>query len=231
MANKITPISGFPEYLPAQQLAFNSICAKIKAVYEAFGYVPLETPCVERIDTLISKGIDSKEVYALRRLNVQEGDDGAKDLALRFDLTVPLARYVSQHYANLVFPFRRYQCQPVWRGERPKKGRERQFHQFDIDYIADGAGSLPLAADAEILAAAYQALQAILPKGEKFTMRVNNRVLLYSLLAANGFTTADQQHAALKVVDDLEKIPAAEAHERLQAINPEANPQALLKKL
>lgn len=231
MANKITPISGFPEYLPAQQLAFNTICHNIKKVYESFGYVPLETPVVERIDTLISKGIDSKEVYALRRLNVQEGDDGAKDLALRFDLTVPLARYTAQHYANLTFPFRRYQCQPVWRGERPKKGRERQFHQFDIDYIADGQGNLPLAADAEILAAAYQALQAILPAGQTFTMRVNNRVLLQSIFTQNGYTTPEHRHAALKIIDDLEKFPRSEILTRLATITPKSQPETLLQTL
>lgn len=203
MANKITAISGFPEYLPAEQLAFNSIVSKVQAVYAAFGYVPLETAAVERIDTLTAKGIDSKEVYALRRLNVEGDDDGAKELALRFDLTIPLARYVSQHYANLVFPFRRYQVQPVWRGERPKAGRYRQFHQLDLDYVTEGA--LPLAADAEVIAAAHQALAAILPSGTKFKMRINNRKLLQGLLKTY---KAKDLPAAIRAIDNLEKVGA-----------------------
>lgn len=221
MANKISPISGFPEYLPAQQLAFNGIVSKIRSVYESFGYVPLETPAVERIDTLISKGIDSKEVYALRRLNTQgEGDDGAKDLALKFDLTVPLARYVSQHYANLTFPFRRYQVQPVWRGERAKAGRYRQFYQFDIDYIADSP--LPLAADAEILAAAHQALTSL---GLKFRMRINNRKLLIGLLQEYKFSKTAE---ALKVIDDLEKIGTEKVMSNLEELEPSANAKGFL---
>jgi len=227
MATKISPISGFPEYLPAQQLAFNGIAAQIRQIYEGFGYAPLETPAVERIDTLISKGIDSKEVYALRRLNTQgEGDDGAKNLALRFDLTVPLARYVSQHYANLVFPFRRYQMQPVWRGERAQKGRHRQFYQFDIDYVAEN--TLPLAADAEILAAAHTALQTL---GVRFVMRVNNRKLLQGLFEEAGFTGAEQAKQALKVWDDFEKLPPAEVETRLRAIAPRANVAGLTRTL
>ncbi len=201
MVQKIEPISGFPEYTPAQQLAFGRIVATIQGVYSRFGYTPLETPAVERIDTLVSKGIDSKEVYALRRLNVQGDDDGAKELALRFDLTVPTARYVAQHYPTLVFPFRRQQTQPVWRGERPKAGRYRQFYQCDIDYIADG--ELPLAADAEIIACAFTALKEL---GLRFTMRVNNRTVLHDMLSACGFA-ADTHTAAIAVIDDMEKRP------------------------
>jgi len=220
-----TNISGFPEYLPQQQLAFNAIVGKIAHVYQSFGFAPLETAAVERVETLTSKGIDSKEVYALRRLNA-EGESGDKDIALRFDLTVPLARYVAQNYSELTFPFRRYQVQPVWRGERAQKGRYRQFHQFDIDTVADG--TLPLAADAEILAAAYTALSAILPKGGKFTMRINNRKLLQGLVELAGYTTPEQNYQAIKVVDDLEKIPLAEAKKRLAAVNPKAEGATLL---
>lgn len=226
MASKISPISGFPEYLPAQQLAFDAMVKSVAAVYELYGYVPLETPAVERIDTLTSKGIDSKEVYALRRLNVQGADDdGSKELALRFDLTVPLARYVAQHYANLTFPFRRYQVQPVWRGERPKNGRYRQFYQFDLDYI--GEGQLPVAADAEVIAAAHEALNA-LGVGQ-FTMRINNRKFLRGLLEIHGYATAQTQAAALKVVDDLEKLEEAQILQGLKAIDAEANAEGLLR--
>jgi histidyl-tRNA synthetase len=215
MATKIQPISGFPEYLPAQQLAFNRIVATIAHIYEGFGFAPVETAAVERIDMLVSKGIDSKEVYGLRRLNTAEGDDGAKDVALRFDLTVPMARYVAQNYANLVFPFRRYQVQPVWRGERPKEGRYRQFHQFDIDTLADGA--LPLTADAEILAAAHTALTAVLHGASTITMRVNNRRLLKGIIAWAGVPDA-QQVPAIKIIDDIEKVSADETRKRLLAL-------------
>ncbi len=229
MATKIIPISGFPEYLPAQQRAFDAITAKIRHAYESFGYTPLETAAVERTEVLISKGIDAKEVYGLRRLAAVQagaGDDdttGAKDVALRFDLTVPTARYVAQNYGQLVFPFRRHQIQPVWRGERPQKGRYRQFHQCDIDYIADGAGNLPLAADAEILACAFTALNSL---NLKFTMRVNNRKLLNGLFAQAGLATPASRHTALKIIDDLEKQPRKVTLEKLQALTPKA--EALL---
>lgn len=226
MATKIQPISGFPEYLPAQQLAFNRIVETIAHVYRGFGFVPLETAAVERIEILTAKGIDSKEVYGLRRLNVDGDDDGAKDVALRFDLTVPLARYVVQNYANLVFPFRRYQVQPVWRGERPKEGRYRQFAQFDIDTIADGV--LPLAADAEVIAAAHTALVAVLQGASAFTMRVNNRKLLQALMADAGYSTPELQKQAIKVVDDMEKVPTEVTVERLTTLCPTANVSALL---
>lgn len=222
-----TNISGFPEYTPSEQLAFDAITAKIRHVYESFGYVPLETAAVERIETLTSKGIDSKEVYALRRLNAQ-GDDGDKDIALRFDLTVPLARYVAQNYSSLTFPFRRYQCQPVWRGERAQKGRYRQFHQFDLDIIADG--KLPVEADAEIIAAANMAITAVLPAGAAFTMRVNNRKLLTGLVEGAGYA-GEEVYKAIKVIDDIEKVTPEEAIERLIAINEKANVRTLLTQI
>jgi histidyl-tRNA synthetase len=219
MATKISPISGFPEYLPAQQRAFDAITAKIRHAYESFGYTALETAAVERTEVLISKGIDAKEVYGLRRLaaSTGAGDDdttGAKELALRFDLTVPTARYVAQNYGQLVFPFRRHQIQPVWRGERPQKGRYRQFHQCDIDYIADGAGNLPLAADAEILACAYMALRSL---GLKFTMQVNNRKFLTGLILEHGFKLS-QIPNIIKIIDNYEKIGAGEIVKGLSEI-------------
>ncbi len=220
-----TNISGFPEYLPSEQLAFNHIIRSIEAIYQTYGYVPLETAAVERIETLVSKGIDSKEVYGLRRLAAEDGD-GDKDIALRFDLTVPMARYVAQNYGSLSFPYRRYQCQPVWRGERPQLGRYRQFHQFDLDVVGDA--SLPLEADAEVIAAAHDALVAILPEGTPFTMRVNNRKLLTGLVQGAGFTEGAQTYAAIKVIDDLEKIRDEDALARLTAINPQAKVQQLI---
>ncbi len=192
-------VSGFPEYLPQQQRGFEHAVGIIRGVYESFGFVPLETSRVERTETLLAKGIASKEVYGLRRLNVEDGEDGSKDVALRFDLTVPMARYVVQNQGQLVFPFRRYQIQPVWRGERPKAGRYRQFYQCDIDTIGDG--SLPITADAEAIACAYGALKAL--GVGAFGMRVNNRKLLSGLLAWAGFAEAQP---AIKLIDDAEKI-------------------------
>ncbi|MCP5405438.1 MAG: histidine--tRNA ligase [Pseudomonadaceae bacterium] len=193
-------VSGFPEYLPKQQRGFAEAVARVQAVYEAFGFTPLETAAVERAETLLAKGIEAKEVYGLRRM-AAEGSEGDKDIALRFDLTVPLARYVVQNQNELVFPFRRYQVQPVWRGERAQAGRYRQFYQFDIDTIGDGA--LPLAADAEVLAAGAKALQA-LEVGD-FVLRVNNRKLLAGLLRWAGFA-GDDQTMAIKLIDDAEKV-------------------------
>ena len=192
-------VGGFPEYLPRQQRGFDLAMQRIKAVYESFGYTPLETAGVERIETLVSKGISAKEVYGLRRLNAEDGDDGAKDVALRFDLTVPMARYVSQNWGELVFPFRRYQTQPVWRGERPQSGRYRQFYQCDVDIIGDG--TLPLSADAEVLAVAVTALDKLGVGG--FTLRVNNRKLLEGIIRWSGATDGA---VAIKLIDDAEKV-------------------------
>lgn len=194
-------ISGFPEYLPAQQRAFQQAVDTVRGVYEKFGFTPLETAAVERVETLLSKGILAKEVYGLRRLAAESEDSGAKDLALRFDLTVPLARYVVQNQQHLVFPFRRYQVQPVWRGERAQAGRYRQFYQFDIDTIGDT--TLPLAADAEVLAAAIKALKAL--EIGPFTLRVNNRKLLQGLLSWADIQP-ENQAAAIKLIDDAEKV-------------------------
>ena len=126
-------ISGFPEFLPQQQKTFQKLIAKIQKIFESYGADPIETPAVERLTTLLQKGGNAKEIYGLRR--VQGEDEGSKDLGLKFDLTVPLARYVATHFHNLIFPFRRYQIQPVFRGERAQKGRYRQFYQCDFDII------------------------------------------------------------------------------------------------
>lgn len=194
--------SGFPEYTPAQQRAFSLAVQRVTTVYESFGFTPLETAAVERIDTLVSKGVEAKEVYGLRRLaeDGADSDSSASKLALRFDLTVPTARYVAVNQGALVFPFRRYQVQPVWRGERAQAGRYRQFYQFDIDTIGDG--TLSPVADAEILAAGFKALEAL--HVGAFTLRVNNRKLLQGLLDWTGFGGA-RLTPAIKLIDDAEK--------------------------
>ena len=122
MSDKFHNPSGFPENLPAEQIVEERMKAAMRKASESFGYVPLETSAVEYIDTISSKGDINKEIYTISRA-LGEGESKESDRALRFDLTVPFARYVAQHYGELVFPFKRYQIQRVWRGERPQKGR------------------------------------------------------------------------------------------------------------
>lgn len=203
---KPRPISGFPEALPAERLVEERFLAIIRTTFERFGFTPIETPAVERREVLTAKGIVDKEIYGLSRLAAAEGEDPTTDLALHFDLTVPTARYVAQHFGRLIFPFRRYQIQKVWRGERPQAGRFREFTQCDIDII--GNGSLDLLADAEIPAvidAVFSGLDAALGIGG-FVIRLNNRKLLQGLLEAMGAATPAAVAAALRAIDGLEKV-------------------------
>ncbi len=148
MSHKYHNPSGFPENLPEEQIVEEKLKASIRKEAELFGYVPLETSAVEYLDTLSTKGEINKEIYTISRaLGEGDAEAGESDRALRFDLTVPFARYTAQHYEDLIFPFKRYQIQRVWRGERPQKGRFREFYQADIDVVANGA--LPLHFDAE----------------------------------------------------------------------------------
>ncbi|MGP1253686.1 MAG: histidine--tRNA ligase [Kiloniellales bacterium] len=211
MSLRIQPISGFPEFLPEQQIAINRAVDVIRATYESFGFVPIETPAVERTEVLLAKGIAEKEVYGLRRVQEDGAEDSARELALRFDLTVPLARYVAQHYGKLRFPFRRYQIQPVWRGERAQAGRYRQFVQCDIDVIGDEALSLEY--DAEIPAVIFQLFRRL--GIGKFTIRINNRKILTGLFQSVGLADDVAVRAALNVVDDLEKIGAGKVLHKL----------------
>ena len=129
-------ISGFPEWLPGHRRLEQQWLDHIRKTFESYGYVNIETPSVEDVQVLQAKGDINKEIYALHRLLAEGGDKDDARLALHFDLTVPLARYVAQHFNDLDFPFKRYACQKVWRGERPQKGRMREFYQCDIDVIA-----------------------------------------------------------------------------------------------
>ncbi len=148
---KVRPalLRGFDEYLPNEQLQFNDLIGIIRRNFELFGFLPIETPSAERAEVLTSKGGMEKEIYALSRLAAAE-DEAANKGALRFDLTVPLARYVAMREHDLAFPFRRYQIQKVWRGETPQtnKGRFREFYQCDIDII--NRDKLSYLAEAEI---------------------------------------------------------------------------------
>ncbi|MHC4261513.1 MAG: histidine--tRNA ligase [Planctomycetota bacterium] len=194
---KIRPISGFPEWTPAQQLVENQVLSTIRRQFELHGFAPIETRSVEPLDVLLAKGETSQEVYVLKRLQA-EADEQA-EFGLHFDLTIPFARYVAQNKGSLAFPIRRYQIQKVWRGERPALGRYREFRQADIDVIA--INELPLEADAEVLRTLSSVL-ASLPF-PPVTLRVNNRKLLQGAYEALGFGDLDE---VLRVVDKLDKI-------------------------
>lgn len=204
------PISGFREFLPEEQVVFERMKRIIIKHYELFGFVPIEVAAVERKEVLLSKsGENTKQVYGIHLIADQQHGDAEKDLALHFDLTVPLARYVAQNYGKLDFPFRRYQAQKVWRGERPQKGRFREFYQCDIDVIGDE--SLGLLHDAE-MPAVIHGIFSELQVGE-FVIRMNNRKIHNGLLAHLGIPLryADAKglegegHNTLTLIDKMEK--------------------------
>jgi histidyl-tRNA synthetase len=175
----VEPISGFPEWLPKQRLVEERFIDTIRRQYQLFGFTPIETPAVERLDVLTAKGGMQRQIFTLGR--PQEGAAEA-EVGLHFDLTVPLARYVVQHEQELVFPFRRYQIQKVWRGERAQRGRFREFYQCDIDIV--GRNSLEPIHDAEIpcvINATFTALGL-----SDFQVHVSNRKILRDLLATSG---------------------------------------------
>ncbi len=213
---KVRPalLRGFDqEYLPHEQLQFNRLVDIARATFERFGFLPIETPSAERKEVLTSKGGAEKEIYALSRLAAGEDDEAATKGALRFDLTVPLARYVAMRERELAFPFRRYQIQRVWRGETPQanKGRFREFYQCDIDII--NRERLSLLAEAEIPSVIYSVFREM-AIGE-FRIRINNRKVLRALL--HKFEVPDASAAAvLRLLDKIEKEPQAKIHADLE---------------
>lgn len=185
-------LAGFMELLPEDQMLFNDMLDTIKKTYESFGFIPLDTPVIEKSEVLLAKsgGDTAKQVYRFNK--------GDNDLSLRFDLTVPLARYVAQHYGELTFPFRRYHIAKVYRGEKPQKGRFREFYQCDIDII--GNGSLNIINDAEIVSVIYSTFKA-LGFGD-FTIMINNRKLLNGFFRSYNVTDALE---VLRIVDKIDK--------------------------
>ncbi len=198
---KLTAISGFPEFLPEEQILFMKMLDIIRDAYERYGFSPIETPAVERKEVLISKGGNEKEIYALSRLAVKKGEEPNTELALHFDLTVPLARYVAMHKNQLTFPFRRYQIQKVWRGERPQAGRSREFYQCDIDVI--GRGSLSLLNDAEMPNIIYHIFREM--EIGPFVIRINNRKILQGYFQSLGLPTV-QMNDVMRIIDKRDKI-------------------------
>lgn len=212
---KPTLLRGFDqEYLPQEQLQFNALVDIIRRNFELFGFLPLETPSAERKEVLTSKGGVEKEIYALARLAAGTDDDEAVTKgALRFDLTVPLARYVAMRERELAFPFRRYQIQRVWRGETPqaRKGRFREFYQCDIDII--GRDKLSYRAEAEIPSVIHSVFQEM-GIGE-FRIRISNRKVLKGLLIK--FNVPDRGAAAvLRALDKIEREDASKVLEDLE---------------
>ena len=199
--NRVSPsaISGFPEWSPSERLVEQRMLDQIRASFERYGFSPIETPAVERNAVLTAKGGEETErqIYSLTGLHPQSGRD-ARDYSLHFDLTVPLARYVAQRNNELVFPFRRYQIQKVWRGERPQHGRFREFTQCDIDIVGDG--KLSLMADAEIPAVISTVFNS-LDIGD-FTIRISNRKILAGFIGHLGF---DDEAASL-ILREADKI-------------------------
>jgi histidyl-tRNA synthetase len=194
-----TPISGFPEWAPPQRMIEQYLLDRIRTTFELYGFAPLETRAVEPLDQLLRKGETSKEVYLLRRLQA-DGEDGSDDaLGLHFDLTVPFARYVLENAGRLQFPFRRYQIQKVWRGERPQEGRYREFLQADIDVVDRDTLSFQYEVEMPLLLADALAGLPIPP----IRIQVNNRKLCEGFYRGIGLTDPD---AALRAVDRLDKI-------------------------
>jgi histidyl-tRNA synthetase len=194
----VSPISGFPEWLPEQRMVELKWMDDIRRVFESYGFCSIETPSVEEIEALLAKGETDKEIYAVQRLH---RDDEATEprLGLHYDLTVPLARYVAEHFHDLVFPFKRYQMQRAWRGERPQEGRYREFYQCDIDVI--NIDQLPLHFDAEVPSIMYDILRR-LQVGD-FQIRVSNRKILEGYLRGLGI---EDTISAIRLVDKLDKI-------------------------
>jgi histidyl-tRNA synthetase len=198
-----SPLSGFPEWLPADRLVELHVLDTLRRTFESWGFAPLETRAVEPLDQLLRKGEIEKEVYVLRRLQGAEGeDDEGRQLGLHFDLTVPFARFVLENSGKLQFPFRRYQIQKVWRGERPQDGRFREFTQADIDVV--GAGTLAFHHEVEVALVAVEAMLALAECGVPgFRIQVNNRKVAEGFYRGLGL---DDVHAVLRVVDKLDKI-------------------------
>ena len=197
---KINPVSGFPEWLPEEKLIEQFFLDTVRKKFELYGFTPIEPRSIEPLDVLLSKG-DDKEIYTLRRLH-DEDPSAPAEFGLHFDMTVPFARYVQQYRGHLNFPFKRYQIQKAWRGERPQEGRYREFYQADIDVINEG--SLPISYDAEFPQLIYDIISSL--PTPPVCIRVNNRKILTGFYQALGIENAA---GVLRIVDKLDKIGAA----------------------
>ena len=200
-------LSGFMELLPNDQILFEQMKNTIEETYKRFGFLPLDTPIIELSEVLLAKagGETEKQIYRFNK--------GDNDLSLRFDLTVPLAKYVAKNYGNLSFPFRRYQIGKVYRGERTQKGRFREFYQCDIDIIGDG--ELDLINDAELPSVIYMIFTKL--GFDDFTITINNRKLLNGLFIEIG--QKDNSVEILRIIDKIDKIGKEAVIEELKKLN------------
>ena len=206
---RITPLSGFPEWLPHQRLAEQALVYAVQDVFELHGFVPIETRAVEPLDQLLRKGETDKEIYLLRRLQA-EAEDNDAGLGLHFDLTVPFARYVLENAGRLEFPLRRYQIQKVWRGERPQEGRYREFLQADIDVV--DRGELPFHYEVELPLVMAEALSRLpIPP---VRIQLNNRKVPEGFYRGLGI---DDVTTVLRTVDKLAKVGPADVQRMLVA--------------
>lgn len=207
--NKIEPrtLPGFMELLPNEQILFNEMKEKITKSYEKFGFLPIDTPMIEMSEVLLAKagGETEKQIYRFNK--------GDNDLSLRFDLTVPLAKYVAQNYNNLAFPFRRYQIGKVYRGERPQKGRFREFYQCDIDIIGDG--ELSIVNDAQMPAVIYNTIKEL--GFNDFTICINNRKILNGLFKE--LKQEENSVEIMRIIDKIEKIGKENVTKCLEDMN------------
>ena len=187
-------LSGFMELLPEKQIYFEKMLEKLRESYSLYGFTPLDTPVIESSEILLAKGggDTEKQIYRFTK--------GDSDLSLRFDLTVPLAKYVAMNYANLAFPFRRFQIGKVYRGERAQRGRFREFYQADIDVIGDG--SLDIINEAEIPGVIYRTFNALGLK--RFVIRINNRKILNGFFELVG--VGEKSAEVMRTIDKIEKI-------------------------
>lgn len=196
---KPRPVTGFPEWLPEVRRIEQQWMDHIRRVFESYGFCSIETPSVEEIEVLSAKGEVDKEIYVLERLHKDENEKSDARLALHFDQTVPLARYVAQHFNDIVFPFKRYQMQRVWRGERPQAGRFREFYQCDIDVI--GVDNVPIHFDGELAAIMVDILRGL--NIGPFQMQISNRKILMGLCEGLGITDT---LPVTRAIDKIEKI-------------------------
>ena len=200
---KIAPLSGFPEWLPEGRIVEQKLLDTLRATFELHGFSGIETRAVEPVSQLLSKGETSKEIYLLERLQARENSGGAPkkeaELGLHFDLTVPLARYVLEHAGHLDFPFRRYQIQKVWRGERPQDGRFREFVQADVDVV--GADQLAFHHEIELPLVMVDALSKLpIPR---VVIRASNRKVAQGFYEAIGIENVEE---TLRILDKLDKV-------------------------
>lgn len=214
MANKVEPrtLTGFMELNPNDQVKFDQMKETIQRSYERFGFLPLDTPVIEHSEVLLAKagGETEKQIYRFTK--------GDSDLSLRFDLTVPLAKYVAEYYNDLTFPFKRYQIGKVYRGEKAQKGRYREFYQCDIDIIGDG--ELSIINDAQIPSIIYNTFKEL--GFDNFTICINNRKILNGLFGSLGLS--DMATDILRIIDKIEKIgeEAVKGELEVMGINAEA---------